>query len=414
MGQTGPAIALVLKGYPRLSETFIAQEILGLEQAGISLEIWSLRHPTDKASHPVHDEIKAPVHYLPEYLYQDLWRVLKGIAVAIGYNGIWPALGAFVRDFLREPTPNRGRRFGQALVLARELPENTPFLYAHFLHTPASAVRYAALIRGIPWGCSAHAKDIWTSPTWDKREKLNAMRWLVTCTGTGAEHLKGLTRDPQKVSLVYHGLDLQRFPDPGARQLPAPEDPITLLSVGRLVAKKGYDDLLSALAKLNKAEGARPWRLIHIGGGLLKDALAEQARALGLSDQIEWRGAQPQSEVLAAYQEADVFVLPSKIAGDGDRDGIPNVLMEAQSQRLPCLSTNVSAIPELIRDGETGLLVPPGDVSKLADALDRLIADEGGLRQTLGDAGRARLEEHFRHEAGVKTIALALRQSRGW
>lgn len=400
-------IAVVLKGYPRLSETFIAQEILGLEKAGLDLELWSLRHPTDKATHPIHDEIAGPVRYLPEYLYREPWRVLKGLAAAAGMQGFWPAFAAFFRDWVRDPTPNRGRRFGQAAVLARELPTDIGFLYAHFLHTPASVTRYAAEFRGLPWGCSAHAKDIWTSKTWDKREKLAAMQWLVTCTGTGADHLRALAPEQGRVALVYHGLDLGRFPDPGSRPPQDPAAPVTLLSVGRLVEKKGYDDLLTALAALPER---LDWRLVHIGGGSLKDRLEARAADLGIAERIEWRGPRPQTEVLAAYRNADLFVLPSKIAGDGDRDGIPNVLMEAQSQRLACLSTAVSAIPELIVDGETGILVPPGDPAALTEALATLI-DDPALRARLGDAARQRLAARFRHDAGIAELATRLRSA---
>jgi len=398
-------IAVILKGYPRLSETFIAQEVLGLEKSGLALELWALRHPTDQATHPIHDEIAAPVRYLPEYLHREPWRVLKGLAVAAGMQGFWPAFGTFMRDFLRDPTPNRGRRFGQAAVLARELPPEIRFLYVHFLHTPASVARYAALFRGLSWACSAHAKDIWTTKDWEKREKLAAMRWLVTCTGTGARHLTALAPDPERVSLVYHGLDLARFPDPGPRPAPSAGATATLLSVGRLVEKKGYDDLLAALASLPPD---LDWRFVHIGGGDLRDRLRARARDLGIAERIEWRGAQPQNVVLEAYRAADLFVLPSKIAGDGDRDGIPNVLMEAQSQRLACLSTAVSAIPELIEDGATGVLVPPGDVPALSTALERLLR-EPELRDRLGNGGRARLEAYFRHETGVAAIAERLR-----
>jgi len=398
-------IAVLLKGYPRLSETFIAQELLALQRRGLPLRLYSLRLPTDKAVHPVHREIVAPVDYLPEYLYQAPWQVLRGWWKGRRLPGWRAARRAFLADLRRDRTANRVRRFGQALVLARRLPPEIRHLYAHFLHTPASVARYAALLTGRTWSCSAHAKDIWTIPDWEKREKLGAMQWLVTCTAVGAEHLRGLSPQPGRVALVYHGLDLARFPpNPGpasARDGTISGEPVRLLSVGRAVPKKGFEDLLDALAALPPALA---WRLTHVGGGELGGVLKKQAEELGLASRIDWRGAQPQAEVLRLYREADLFVLASKVAADGDRDGLPNVLMEAASQRLACLSTRLPGIQELIEDDVTGLLVPPADPPALSAALAKLIADPA-LRRRLGAAAEARVRQSFDAERTVEDLA---------
>lgn len=391
-------IVFLLKGYPRLSETFIAQEILALEKRGIALEIWSLRFPTDKYRHPVHGEIKARVTYLPEYLYQEPGRVLRAVMRCAGKRGFGRALWQWVKDLVRDPTPNRGRRFGQACVLLAEMPGDVVRLHAHFLHTPASVAYYAHLMGGTPWSCSAHAKDIWTSALWDKREKLKSLDWLVTCTASGHAHLQTLAVDPQKVALVYHGLDFTRFPEPPAH-VPVVGAPVEILSVGRLVPKKGYPILLAALAQVTD----RSWRLTHIGGGPLDGELKAQAASLGIGDRINWLGALPQERVLAAYRASDLFVLAAQIAADGDRDGLPNVLMEAQSQRLACIATNISGIPELIHDGETGLLVPPEDAAALAAAIGDLI-DHPARRAALAEAGFARLRGHFAMDAGIDDL----------
>lgn len=397
-------MAVVLKGYPRLSETFIAQELLGLQQRGLDFRIVSLRHPTDRTSHPVHAAIAAPVTYLPEYLYQEPLRVLRGWRAARRLPGYRKALATWWRDLRRDPTPNRIRRFGQACVLAAELDPAVGHLYAHFLHTPASVARYAAMMTGRSWSVSAHAKDIWTTPEWEKREKLADTAWAVTCTAVGREHLAGLALDPDRVTLLYHGLDLADFPVPAPRPPRAgddPADPVTVVSVGRAVAKKGYDDLLDALAAL---PADLHWRFVHIGGGTLKDSLRERAGRLGIADRIEWRGAQPRAAVLAALAEADLFVLASKIASDGDRDGLPNVLMEAQAAGLATVATRVAAIPELIEDGVTGVLVPPEDPPALAAALAALAGDPA-RREALGAAGRERVRTAFGHDAGLDRLA---------
>src|ERR1700757_4800331 len=348
-------VAFLLKGYPRLSETFIAQEIFALERCGLEILIVSLRHPTDRTAHPVHQLIRSALLYLPEYLYQEPRRVWRGWLGSRRRSGYGTALRAWFADLRRDPTPNRIRRFGQALVLAAELPTNVTHLHAHFLHTPASVARYAALITGLSWTVSAHAKDIWTLPEWEKRTKLAEASWVVTCTEAGRRHLASLALRSETVALCYHGLDLERFSSapsrPDGRDGSDPEHGVVLLSVGRVVAKKGYDDLIAALALLPIG---LEWRFIHIGGGALVSALMGQAERLGLSHRIEWRGALAQPEVLAAYRQADLFVLAAKVAKDGDRDGLPNVLIEAQSQRLACIATNVSGIPELSQQGETG------------------------------------------------------------
>jgi glycosyltransferase involved in cell wall biosynthesis len=407
--RTGPAV-FILKGYPRLSETFIAQEILALERLGLDIRIVSLRHPTDKDVHPVHREIRAPVTYLPEYLYQEPLRVIRAWRRARRLPGYAAARAAWMADLRRDPTPNRGRRFGQALVLAAELPvlapEGATRLHAHFLHTPASVARYAAVMTGLPWSCSAHAKDIWTTPEWEKREKLAALDWLVTCTRSGFQHLRALAGPAaSRLELVYHGLDFRRFPPFAAqhnrRDGSAADDPVRLLAVGRAVEKKGFDDLLAALALLPAGLG---WRLTHVGGGPLSRALKAQAAALGLAGRISWRGPQPQERVLAEYRAADLFVLPCRIGGDGDRDGLPNVLMEAQSQGLAVVSTTISGVPELVEDGATGMLVPPRDPAALAAALQTLIADPE-RRRRLGEAGAARVRLRFDMAAGIAVLA---------
>jgi glycosyltransferase involved in cell wall biosynthesis len=167
------------------------------------------------------------------------------------------------------------------------------------------------------------------------------------------------------------------------------------------VAKKGYDDLIAALAALPES---LHWRLDHIGGGVLSEALAQQARDLRVDGRIVWHGAQPQRAVLQAVRAADIFVLASRIAADGDRDGLPNVLMEAQSQGLACIATEVSAIPELINHGDTGLLVPPQDRNALARALAELATDPA-RRRLLGQAGQDRVRDGFSHDYWIKRLA---------
>ncbi|WP_183864482.1 glycosyltransferase [Rhizobium sp. BK399] len=397
-------ILVVLKGYPRLSETFIAQELLGLEKAGFDLTLISMRRPTDKKRHPVHDEIKARVIYLPEYLHEEPLRVLKGLIASFGKPGIKALWKRFLKDLGRDVSRNRFRRLGQAFVLGREWPDNGGWLHAHFIHTPASVTEYASILTGVPWTCSAHAKDIWTSPDWDLHEKLGSARWTVTCTRSGYDHMRTLTPRKDAVHLSYHGLDLARFGHfAGARSRRDgcdPADPVLLLSVGRAVEKKGYETLLRALALLPPDLN---WRFEHIGGGDKLSRLQALARELGVADRVTWKGALAQEDVLEHYRRADVFALACRIASDGDRDGLPNVLVEASSQRLPCVSTSVSGVPELLIDGVNGMVVPPEDPAAFAAALAALIGDPT-RRMQLGDAAERRVREHFDHQASIDQL----------
>jgi glycosyltransferase involved in cell wall biosynthesis len=214
-----------------------------------------------------------------------------------------------------------------------------------------------------------------------------------------------LSDSADKISLVYHGLDFKRFPENNApveyRDGSDAQNPVRLVSVGRAVDKKGYQCLLDALVALPPG---LHWQFTHIGGGELLEKLKASAESMGLSGRIKWLGGLPQTEVLACYRNADLFVLASQISADGDRDGLPNVLMEAASQRLACLSTDISGIPELIEHGKTGWLVAEKDSDALRQALLKLIT-EPGLRLSLAEAGQAYVREHFSLDGGIDVLA---------
>ncbi|MCX8102357.1 MAG: glycosyltransferase family 4 protein [Geminicoccaceae bacterium] len=402
-----PALAVLVKGWPRLSETFIAAELVALEARGLSFLLVSLRHPTDTARHPDHDRLRAAVLYLPEYLYQEPLRVLSGLARALSMPGFWRAFRTWLADLVHDPTPNRGRRFGQALVLAAELPRSVRHLHAHFLHTPCSVARYAALVTGCDFSISAHAKDVWTTPEREKVQKLRAAVFTVTCTRANLDHLRALAPEAE-IELLYHGVDIDRFapPEPArpARDGSDPADPVRILAVARAMPKKGLDTLLEALARL---PAALAWRLDHIGAGPLLEPLRAQAVRLGIAERVRWHGGQPQDRVIARLHAADLFCLPARVAPDGDRDGLPNALLEAMATALPVIATPISAIPEAVEDESTGLLVPPDDADALACAILRLARDPA-LRTRLGAAGRRLVVARFSGEAGIDRLAARL------
>src|SRR5262245_5557270 len=394
-------VAVLLSCYPRMSETFVAQELLGLEQAGLDIEIISLMRPETTQRQPINDEIRASVHYLPYSLIFDLPEFVAAWRRQRRQPGYGAAAAAFRRDLRRDFTTGRIRRFGQALVVADRLADRYSRLHANFIHKPATVARYVGLLTGIGWTCSAHAKDIWTEPEWELCDKLQRLDWVVVCTRHGVERLRALADDPASVHLCYHGLDLRRFGAfdglrPG-RTGNGAADCLRLLTVGRAVPKKGFDTLLKALALLPPA---LCWRLSHIGSGTDTEALKALAATLGIGDRIDWRGTLDQPEVLQAYRNADLFVLPCRIAENGDRDGLPNVLVEAASQRMAMVSTTVSGIPELITDGVEGLLVPPDDAPALAQALLRLMRDPT-LRDALGRNAERRVRSEFDHRRSI-------------
>jgi glycosyltransferase involved in cell wall biosynthesis len=363
-----------------------------------------MRQPHEAAVHPVHREIVAPVTYIPEYLHDEPLRVLRGLRAARRLPGFRTAFRAFIGDLGRDISRNRVRRLGQAAVLAAEMPADAAHIHAHFIHTPSSVARYASLMTGLPWSCSAHAKDIWTTPDREIADKLSDATFSVTCTEAGLRRLNQLAPKDRPARLVYHGLDLSRFKPlvaPRARRDGGdPALPVRLLTVARAVEKKGLDTLIDALARMPKNLA---WTWTHIGGGPLGDKLKTQARVRNVADRCVFMGARAQEDVIKAYAEADIFVLPCRIAEDGDRDGLPNVLMEAGSQGLALLSTPVAGVTELVDDGITGVIAPPDNSEALAASLARLAADPAE-RYRLGRAVSEKVFRQFDHAASVREL----------
>ena len=404
--QLKTSIAIVLKGYPRLSETFIAQEILSLEKAGVSIIIISLRKPTDPYIHPVHEKIKAPISYLPEYLFNEPIRVLRSWWQVRSNPRYKSARRIWRKHLLRDFSPNRVRRWGQALVLAAEFSPEINHIYAHFLHTPASVAHYASMLTGHTWSVSSHAKDIWLTPNWEKTEKLESCSWAVTCTNYGYRHLNDLV--PGKTHLSYHGLDTKQLSQKKySHILPHSDqgDLLRLLSVGRAVKKKGFSVLIEALSNLPKNIN---WHWTHIGGGSELEKLQKLSHKLGLTEKITWRGAQPQNGVFEAYENSDLFIMPSIIATDGDRDGLPNVLMEAASKKVCCIATNLPGITEFIRHDETGWIVPSKNSKELTRSIISLSQDPA-KRVRLAESANKLLATHFSHSKNVQDIIKLLK-----
>jgi len=431
-----PVVAYVVKGYPRLSELFIASEMHRLEQIGIRLRLFVIKRGDDALRHPTVDRIEAAPEYLPEtasvsgtplwrWLLQHLPRFAAPLARTACCHPFGVACAAWAagaqawraRSTLwSAPRKVYVKEFLQAVAIADRLRDagDVRHLHAHFCHGATTVAWLAAMMSGRTFSFTAHAKDLYTpslNPAGLLRRKLAAAKFAVTCTEANRtfmlEHA-GAT----PVFRVYHGLNAE-FAELMARQVtgssrPAPAQQLRIISVGRHVHKKGFDLLVAACAELARRGVAVDATIIGERGDQT-DAIAGAIRQLGLEESVRLRGPMSQSDLFEALGAANVFCLPCRVTDDGDRDGIPNVLVEAMATGLPVVSTNVSGIPELVRDGETGLLVEPDRAGSIADALHRLYHD-AALRQRLGAAGRAGVAERFDGDRLIGELATLFRR----
>lgn len=390
----GPAVmGMILKGYPRISETFISNEIRLLEEQGIVVHIFSMRHPRESFTHKSVQAIRAKVTYLPAEFWRSCHRFLiPQLMVFLRYPAGWLRGWRLAWSrFLRNRNPLTFKHFFQGIYLLHHgRAIRMVHLHAHFAHSPTSVAMFAAEISGLPFSFTAHAKDIYTSDRRQLAEKIGKAAFVVTCTDYNKRYLEELTGGRHPVHCVYHGIDLALFFAHRVMRTPAP--PYTFLTIARLVEKKGIPEILAALAILTRK--GFPFRYVLIGDGEDRAPLAALVHRLGLADRVTMTGTQTHEQVLRHFQEADCFVLGCKIAASGDRDGIPNVLAESMALGVPVVATAVSGIPELVHDEETGLLVDAANAEELAAALERMVVD-GQLRERVIAAARRKVTEVF-------------------
>lgn len=392
-------IAVLVTGYPVFSETFIARELLGLEQAGSELRISALgRWPFDQPN-TFHRAIAAPVDYLSLASTANLlplWRAWRRMRTNPNREAVLRLLDEDIRLIGRRRAV---RAFAKALVWCERNREFTPdVIYAHWISGPASVARYASCLTGVPWCCSAHARDVWKARPGVLRSRVAHASGVVTCNSQAFGLLQAAGIDPGKVFLSHHGIDLDRFSVPPACEEHA--GPLRILAVGRAVPKKGFDVLLKALALLPQD---LDWRFSHAGGGLGRYRLRWQARRLGITQRTSWLGAVRSNRLLDHYRQADIFVQASVVDSGGDQDGLPNVLVEACSQGVACIATRLASIQDLMVHEVNGLLVESGNAAELASAITRL-AREPLLRRQLGEAARQRVGSQFDCEHSVAFV----------
>jgi glycosyltransferase involved in cell wall biosynthesis len=392
--QQAPTIAMIVTTWPRLSQTFVLREFLGLESIGVELRIFSIKVPPDEPVHADVGKVRASVTYLA---FRRRWKHIFSANLRLARQ----LRGRYFRTWL---LGLRHIRYGNILHVVRQVlragyvadilrREPVTRIHAHFATAPASVAMFASELTGIPYTIAVHANDIFVKARGRLMgAKMQRAEAVVTNNEYNRQYLLsrfGAGLD-SRLQCVYNGLDLSQF----KCQIPraARQEPPLILSVGRMVEKKGFVDLLTAV-KILRTRG-REFQVEIIGSGPLKEQIGNQIDDLGLEDRVKLLGAKTQDFVRDAYQRATVFVLPCVVTPNGDRDGIPNVLYEAMASGLPVVSTPVSAIPELIDSRRNGILVDQRSPEMLADAIDKLLLDSD-LCYRLARAARATIETRF-------------------
>ena len=392
-------LVYIIGTYPLLTTTFIDREVNFLRQWGASLQVVSIRRPSGPLS-PDQEALQAGVIYLLPVSW------LSFIAGHLRFALLRPR--AYLRALtylLTRPHPNLKSRWMTFLhfaegVYATHRLRGTPcdHIHAHFVDRAATVALVASRLLSVPYSVTAHANDIYVNPVL-LPEKLSGARFIATCTGYNKAHLsrQGQGNFNGKLKCIYHGLDVDRYrPEPCA----PPGKPV-LMAVGQLKEKKGFAYLIEACRLLTDRGCDLECQIV--GEGPLREALQAQIRELALKDTVILCGALPHPEVVDRLRRSTIFVLPCVTSANGDRDGIPNVILEAMAMQLPVVSTRHSGIPEVVEDGVNGVLVPPADAAALADALARLLDDPDSGRR-FGRNGRQTVVEKFSVEQNVKHL----------
>lgn len=376
-------VGYILKRYPRYSETFIVNEIIAHEQSGLMVDIYSLKYPEDQHFQDIIARVQAPVRYIPSDVNRSssLWSLINTCYESL--PNFWSSLEAARNEDIRDVY--------QAMIIALEATrKGTHHFHAHFASKAATVARLASRFAGISYTVTAHAKDIFQQDISleEVRTNLACAATVITVSDYNVNFLhQTYGIDKTKIRRIYNGLNLIRFP------YKRPEDrPPAIISVGRLVEKKGFSELVKACSLL--AQRNVVFDCSIIGTGLLESELQGQVEFLGLQEKVRLLGPLPQNEVIKRIQTSAVMAAPCVVASDKDKDGLPTVLIEAMALGTPCVSTDVTGIPEIVIDRETGLTVPQHDPFRLASALEKLLAFSS-LRCELSWRARNLVEEKF-------------------
>ncbi len=395
-------IAYIISRFPTLTETFIIREVEEIKRKGIEIEIFSLASvDRQKMIEAGFSELVKDTHYLP-YLFslqtiQSLFYYLTTRTVTI--SGI-------IYKIIKTHTGKPGvliktlALIPKALTIASILKKrDIRKIHAHWATIPTTIAWLISEINSCEYSFTAHAWDIFKQDVM-LGDKIRLARRVITCTKYNKTFLldKYPGIKPEKIQVIYHGLNLKQF---GLRQKNE-DSTFTILSIGRLVQKKGFHILLRACAKLIEKDIPFKCEIVYVKGNLEKE-LFNLHQELQLEEYVHFIPEMPQDMLIDYYYNSDCFVLPSVISDSGDRDGIPNVILEAFAAGLPVISTNVSGIPEVVINNQTGLVVEPNNAEDLANTIEKLYLDEK-LRTTLGLKGRQLIEQQFEISTNIDRL----------
>jgi len=394
MTASNGTVAVLVRCFPKLSETFILGEIASLVESGVEVQIISLKRPTDALQQPDAELFSDRVTY---------------VEPRVGLQGLLTTSRHAIRWLPRLPTLLRQlRQFGVGFGTFCRLYEicaehEVDHIHAHYISEPALLADLLGQIRGHSFSVSAHAKDIYLTDKAAIRSRLENAAFVTTCTAHNKEFLSQQDGNkPSRVRLLYHGIDSDRFKPAGQT---SGDQPPLLIAVGRYKRKKGFDLLINACAKLLST--GVPLRCEIVGYGDQEHELRRLIEDKGLADHVTLTEPVTHHDLVHILQNAAVCVLPCRQMEDGDRDGIPNAMLEAMSCEVPVVSTTVSGIPEVIQSGTNGLLVAPEDVQALVAAITRVL-DDGQLRQHLAENGRRTVTDMFCWESNVAVLGQLL------
>ena len=393
-------LAVLVNGFPRLSETFVLQELLDLERRGVRLHVFALQDPGEAVQQEAIAELNAEVEYVEEPTTIGRLRLARLRSELLRARGLDFVVAQARLAAEREPSSKSVRR-GTALA-ARLVELGSPPLYIHFAHKPGTIGRIAAKLAGVPYALSCHAKDIWANEPLALRRKLRDAEVVMTCTSAGQVELERHASGTP-VLLIHHGCDVEAV----AAQRPV-DGPPRILTVGRLVEKKGHDNLIHAAALLR--ESGLDFRLRIVGDGIEWAKLQRLVHRLGLGGHVWFLGPLSPAELEPEWGSASVFALGCRQLANGDRDGLPNVVMEAMVNGLPVVASEQDGIAEAVTDGRSGLLVAPDNPAALAAALKRVLT-EPGLATQLGEGARQDVRARFDRRELLPAVAEALRRA---
>lgn len=385
-------VGYVVKRYPRYSETFIVNEILAHERAGLDVEIFALHPSEDPFFQDILAKVRAPVHYLPwrSHRATDFWELLKSTASNMpgGFGSLADSDGMTAREIAQASC--------LALLASQK---NITHFHAHFATSATAVARLASKLTGIPYSFTAHAKDIFHEDVdlADLRKKFRDACASVTVSDYNLHYLREtLGRASDGLRRIYNGLDLTSL-----KFEPMPSTRPNIIGIGRLVEKKGFSDLIDACQILKSRDIDFDCQIV--GTGEEEAALKDRICGHNLAEVVTLSGPRPQREIVGLIQRSSVLAAPCIVANDGNRDGLPTVLLEAMALGTACVATAVTGIPELVLDNETGLLLAPGDTVALADALQMLLLD-GELSFRLASQARVLIEAEFDIDRNTRRI----------